>query len=128
MHFHLAKTLHTPEVQVNLERGVMLLRGACFPENSAEFFSPIHKFLQENRQVIQGKQIALHLELTYLNSSAKKELWELLDFISHNICPVHLVLYRGLEEEELEDYSDLMYVWSENPSLSIEARDGYYET
>jgi len=127
MYFHIASTLHTPEVQINLTEGTLLLRGACFPENATEFFAPIMAFLHENIQKNLVPSLGLHLELTYVNSAARKSLWQLVNFLVGTGIPLQIVLYRGTEEDELEDYEELMRAWEREPRLQIEVREGYYE-
>ena len=127
MHFHVASTLHTPEVQIDLTRGNILLRGACFPENATEFFAPIIEFLRENIQKNHVPSLELHLELTYINSTARKSLWQLVKLLLDMGTSLQIVLYRGTEDEELEDYEELVRVWERESRLRIEAREGYYE-
>ncbi len=127
MHFHIASTLHTPEVQINLTEGSLLLRGACFPENATEFFAPIIEFLRENIQKNHITSLNLHLELTYINSAARKSLWQLVNFLLETGMPLQIVLYRGTEEDELEDYEELIRAWERESRLRIEVREGYYE-
>jgi len=127
MHFHFASTLHTPEVQIDLTKGIILLRGSCFPENAIEFFEPILKFLRENLSKSPTSSLKLHLELTYINSAARKALWQLVNFLLEACTSLQIVLYRGTEEDELEDYEELIRVWEGKPRLQIEERDGYYE-
>lgn len=128
MHFHLANTAHTPEVQINLAQSLLLLRGACFPENAAEFFEPITEFLREHLSELNGRELQVHLELTYLNSAGKKALFQLVKFLLDHAHSVRIVLYQGTEDEELEDYEGLVHFWQREPRIRIEQREGYYQT
>jgi len=40
---------------------------------------------------------------------------------------LQIILYRGTEDEELEDYEELVRVWERESRLRIEEREGYYE-
>jgi hypothetical protein len=128
MYFHLASTLHTPEVQINLTERTFLMRGACFPENAVEFFEPIVRFLKENLPHLNPPHLHFHLELTYLNSAAKKTLWQLVSFLLDQGVRLRVSLYRGTEDEELEDYEGLIQVWESDERVQIEWREGYYQT
>ncbi len=128
MYFHLANTAHTPEVQINLAQSLLLLRGACFPENAAEFFEPITEFLKEHLSELSGRDLQLHLELTYLNSAAKKGLFQLVKFLLDHVNSLRVVLYHGTEDEELEDYEGLVQFWQREPRIRLEHREGYYQT
>jgi len=128
MHFHLASTLHTPEVQINLGERTFLMRGACFPENAAEFFEPIGQFLKENLPQLHPLHLHLHLELTYLNSAAKKVIWQLVSFLLDQGVRLRVSLYRGTEDDELEDYEGLIQAWESDGRVQIEWREGYYQT
>jgi len=128
MHFHLANTAHTPEVQINLTQSLLLLRGVCFPENASEFFEPITEFLKEHLSELSGRELQLHLELTYLNSAGKKGLFQLVKFLLDHAHSLRVVLYQGTEDEELEDYEGLVQFWQREPRIRVEQRDGYYQT
>jgi hypothetical protein len=128
MHFHLASTLHTPEVQINLAERTFLMRGACFPENAAEFFEPVMQFLKENLPQLNSLHLHLHLELTYLNSAAKKVIWQLVSFLLDQGVRLRVSLYRGTEDDELEDYEGLIQAWEGDERVQIEWREGYYQT
>ena len=128
MHFHLANTAHTPEVQINLAQSLFLLRGVCFPENASEFFEPITEFLKEHLSELSGRELQLHLELTYLNSAGKKALFQLVKFLLDYVHLLRIVLYQGTEDEELEDYEGLVQFWQREPRIRLEQREGYYQT
>ncbi len=127
MHFHIANTAHTPEVQINLTESILLMRGACFPENANEFFEPIVDFLREYLTELKGGPLTLHLELTYLNSAGKKSLFQLVKLLLDQGCSLRVILYRGTEDDELEDYEGLVQFWRREPRVVIEEREGYYQ-
>ena len=104
------------------------MRGACFPENAVEFFEPIGQFLKENLPQLNPLHLHLHLELTYLNSAAKKVIWQLVSFLLDQGVRLRVSLYRGTEDDELEDYEGLVQVWESDGRVQIEWREGYYQT
>ncbi len=128
MHFHLAATDHTPEVQINLAESFFLLRGVCFPENASELFEPVVEFLAEHLPKSSKNFLNLHLELTYLNSAAKKSLLQLVNFLLDRGIVLRVVLYQGTEEDELEDYEGLFQFWQRHPQVELEWREGYYQS
>ncbi len=126
MYFHTAATLHTPEMQANLNEGRLLLRGACFPENATELFQPLHQFLNRHLDLLRQQGLSIHLELSYLNSSARKEIWRLLQHLLREQVKTELILYRGTEEDELDDYEELIQAAPFLNGLALEMREGFY--
>ncbi len=103
------------------------MRGACFPENANEFFEPIVDFLLEHLIELKGRPLTLHLELTYLNSAGKKNLFQLVKLLLDQGCSLRVILYRGTEDDELEDYEGLVQFWQREPRVVVEEREGYYQ-
>lgn len=126
MYFHVAATLHTPEIQANLNQGRLLLRGACFPENAIELFKPLHQFLNNHLDLLREKGLAIHLELSYINSAARREIWQLLQNLLKEGVATELILYQGTEDEELDDYEELIQAAPFLKGLTLETRAGFY--
>ncbi|MCX8112574.1 MAG: DUF1987 domain-containing protein [Bacteroidia bacterium] len=102
MKFHIPSTLYTPEIWADPIARQVFLRGACFPEDSVAFFQPFRLFIQENLSDFQKGPTLFHVELTYINSSGQRELYQVLHELLQNGIEVGLVIYLG-EEEELDD-------------------------
>ncbi len=80
-----------------------------------------------SRKITSPLWASLHLELTYINSAARKSLWQLVKLLLDMGTSLQIILYRGTEDEELEDYEELVRVWERESRLRIEEREGYYE-
>lgn len=79
--FELKETENTPAIILDREEGTFLFEGACFPENPAEFFSPVIAWL--NKYGSNPRLFTLIIfKFSYLNTSSQKTLVKVLDEIS----------------------------------------------
>ncbi|MEN3041006.1 MAG: SiaC family regulatory phosphoprotein [Bacteroidia bacterium] len=125
MRLHIPATQYTPEVKIDTESALMFIRGACFPENSPAFFKPIRSFLQKASELLQGG-IKVHIELSYINSSAQREFYEMLRELVSWIPQTQVIIYLGEEEEE-EDLRHVVAALREEVGFErIEYRFEYY--
>ncbi|MCP4756801.1 MAG: DUF1987 domain-containing protein [Proteobacteria bacterium] len=72
-------TKYTPEILFDAENDVLEIRGETYPENTAEFYSPIFGWLDEYLERIQDQDITVNLEINYFNSSSSKVLMDMFD-------------------------------------------------
>lgn len=126
MTLHLSPTLHTPEVSLSVPHHRLVLRGACYPEDSIDFFRPIKEFLQTHTPQLTQVPLEVHAELSYINSSSQRELYHLLHEFLERGGSLRLVLYQGEEEEELEDLRHIVFGLENLKGVQVEYRAGYY--
>lgn len=126
MVFQLAETLHTPEVLLDGERGLFVLRGSCFPENSVEFFRPVVAFWEKYQEQLTKITLELHVELSYINSSSQRELYKLLYQHLQAGGKLRLIIYEGEEEEELEDLRHIVQGMEHLAGVEVVYQAGYY--
>lgn len=75
----------TPEVEFNFETRTLSLTGESYPENAAAFYRPlvtaVEGFTAAHLQQ-DGTALALHVSLSYFNSSSTKMLFTLFGVLN----------------------------------------------
>ena len=66
-----------PKITLDKETNVFEISGKSFPENAAEFYSPIIKWIKEYVQTPNDETI-LKIDLDYFNSASSKKIFEIL--------------------------------------------------
>lgn len=74
----LAATETTPQVTLDFEKNILLIKGVSYPENSNEFYKPIINWLKEYLNSVDT-EIILNLHIEYLNTSSTKSILNILD-------------------------------------------------
>jgi hypothetical protein len=68
----------SPSVMADWERGVIMMRGESYPENSFSLYEKILDWLASYLEASQ-RSLQLDLELNYLNTSSVRAMIELFD-------------------------------------------------
>jgi hypothetical protein len=71
-------TASSPQVLTDPDRGLIVLAGESYPENSFEFYRPIAAWVADFMERDQ-RGLTLEIRLSYLNTSSIKCLIDLLD-------------------------------------------------
>jgi len=109
------KTLHTPEIDFNFEKGIFKIEGKSYSENTFEFYKPLLNSIESffmQQSINHLKNISFNFNLTYFNSSSSKALFDLFDLIDifmQNQSEIDLRinwLYDENDESSKEDGED----------------------
>ena len=76
----IAATVSSPEVHFDAAQQSLSLTGESYPENTAEFYLPILRALQDTLEK-KDQAFTLTLEIIYANSSSSKMLLDMLDLL-----------------------------------------------
>jgi hypothetical protein len=68
----------TLSVNCDARTGVMDMHGISYPQDAAEFFSPVFDWLEEYITLVNAP-LTLNLRINYLNTSSTKCLFDLID-------------------------------------------------
>jgi len=112
-------TRNSPEVIMDPEANIFLIKGISHPENVRKFYAPVMEWLENYLNEIKGKteqSIELHLSYQYVDSTSYKYLVELIrilkDFLDAGISVKVMwcyeeddddMKYSGIELFELSD-------------------------
>lgn len=74
------KTKYTVGVQFDMDKGILEMNGASYPENAFEFFDPLIKWVREFISETKNP-IVLNIKVNYLNTSSSKCIYDLLEIL-----------------------------------------------
>ncbi len=77
-------TKSTPEINFDLESGILQIKGESFPENAAKFYTPVIGWIKEYLKN-STKEMVLEFEILYFNSSTSKIFMTLFDFLEKEV-------------------------------------------
>lgn len=104
----------TPNVNFNVETGVLELKGRSIPENSLDFYQPLYSWLDEYANKPAAKTV-VNVHLDYFNTSSSKCILDILkriDKIDEKGHDVLIKWYYDESDEDMmesgEDYMDLL--------------------
>ncbi len=109
-------TPKTPNVNFDISKGILAIKGRSIPENSIEFYKPLVDWLEEYAQNPSSKtQVNVHLE--YFNTSSSKcilDVFKKLEAIHKNKYEVQINWYYEEDDEDMleagEDYESIIRV------------------
>jgi len=71
----------TPLVNFDPIKGLLIIKGQSYPEDSFKFFKPLLEWLKEYLANNSGQEIAIEFTLTYINTSSSKCIMMFLDIL-----------------------------------------------
>jgi len=82
----ISKTNYTPDINFDVNTGILNISGKSYPENTFEFYAPITSWIAEYVKSTSNEKLVFNFELTYLNSSSLKSYFDILDILeeAHN--------------------------------------------
>jgi len=95
-------TKYTPGINFLFDERVLEISGESYPENTAEFYSPVLKWITEFLKINESKTITVNIVIQYFNSSSSKifmDLFDLLNDKSHEGLNI-IVNWNYLEEDD----------------------------
>jgi len=74
--FHIDRTETSPQIDLDLDQGVLEFVGRSLPSNSEGFYSRVYRWLDEYLQEPQ-EQTTVNMRLDYLDTSSSKHLYNI---------------------------------------------------
>ncbi len=75
---YLQSTQDTPQVTLDIQKGIFEIKGNSYPENSAQFYNPIVEWLQELLANGYNNKLVFDFNFDYFNTSSAKFILEIL--------------------------------------------------
>ncbi|MCG8336688.1 MAG: DUF1987 domain-containing protein [Proteobacteria bacterium] len=72
-------TKYTPTISFDAGTNILEIHGETYPENTAEFYSPVFDWLEKYLNQLNDQQVIVNMEIVYFNSSSSKVLMDLFD-------------------------------------------------
>ncbi len=76
--FYLEGSKSTPEVSLDAERHVLMIKGQSYPENAFRFYEPILEWVKQYFEQVR-ESVQIEITLPYVNTSSSKCIMMLLD-------------------------------------------------
>jgi hypothetical protein len=77
MELDIPRTVSSPLIRFDEERGVLTVQGESYPENSFDFYAPVLTWLSDSLSSLPG--LRLEIGVSYMNSSSIKCMLDILD-------------------------------------------------
>jgi hypothetical protein len=112
-HYHIDRTETSPQIDLDVDNGVMDFIGRSLPHNSEQFYSRVYSWLDD--YLLQPKvETTVNMKLDYLDTSSSKHLYNIFSRL-HNVSKLgqHVQVnwhYETGDEEMAEtgkDYESL---------------------
>jgi hypothetical protein len=111
--FHIDRTETSPQIDLDLDQGVMEFIGRSLPPNSEQFYSRIYGWLEEYIAKPQ-EETTVNMKLDYLDTSSSKHLYNIfsrLDAVTERGQHVQVNWHYETGDEEMaetgKDYQSL---------------------
>jgi len=75
---HIDRTETSPQIDIDMEHGVMEFVGRSLPANSEQFYSRVYRWLDEYLR-IPRTETTVNMKLDYLDTSSSKHLYNIFD-------------------------------------------------
>jgi hypothetical protein len=86
----IAATITTPKIDCDPDKGLILMEGNSYPENSFEFFKDLLIWIETYLDT-QTTPLTLELRLVYLNTSSAKIMVDIFDMLEEAYAKGHEV-------------------------------------
>ncbi len=95
-------TKYTPEISFNAETNILEIKGETYPENTAEFYSPVFDWLEAYLNQLQDHAVTVNMEIIYFNSSSSKVLMDLFDRFEDSVRDGKDIIINWIYDKEDE--------------------------
>jgi len=98
------KTEDTPQVDFNLEKGVLKLSGRSLPENAIAFYKPLFDWIEDSLGSIDRAEIIVEIQLEYFNTASSKQIAKLFLLLEGFIEDHDIIIKWYYEKEDNDMY------------------------
>lgn len=110
-------TPKTPSIQMNPEKGEIVIKGRSIPENSIEFYKPVIEWLDKYATTGTTEKMVVNVQLEYFNTSSSKcilDVFKKLEGINKEKKNIVINWYYEEDDEDMleagEDYESIVKV------------------
>jgi hypothetical protein len=103
--FHIDRTETSPEVDLDLDQGLMEIIGRSLPQNSEQFYNRVYNWLDEYLRAPQ-RETTVNMRLDYLDTSSSKHLYNIfqkLDAVTERGQHVQVNWHYETGDEEMAE-------------------------
>ena len=102
-------TKYTPEIFFDSENHLLMIKGESYPENTAEFFTPVLNWIDEYLGHLKEETVIVHFEIIYFNSSTSKVLMDMFyqfDIAVANGKNIRVDWYYLKDDDNILEYGE----------------------
>ena len=117
-HLKLTKTVDTPGISFDADKGTFKIEGESYPENAMEFYRPVIETLNdfaENKDI----PLTMDIKMVYFNSSSSKCLLDIFDILEEYAAKKKSVQVNWYYHEDDEDIKESGEDFAEDLSLNF---------
>ncbi|MBK6831665.1 MAG: DUF1987 domain-containing protein [Flavobacteriales bacterium] len=74
--FHIDRTETSPQIDLDLDQGLLEFIGRSLPHNSEQFYARVYRWIEEYLEAPR-EQTTVHMRLDYLDTSSSKPLYNI---------------------------------------------------
>jgi hypothetical protein len=103
--FHIDRTETSPQIDLDLDNGVLEFIGRSLPHNCEQFYSRVYRWLEEYLQEPKT-ETTVNMKLDYLDTSSSKHLYNIfqkLDAVSERGQKVQVNWHYESGDEEMAE-------------------------
>jgi len=103
--FHIDRTETSPQIDLDLDQGVLEFIGRSLPHNSEQFYSRVYSWLEEYLREAK-EETTVNMRLDYLDTSSSKHLYNIfqkLDAVSERGQRVQINWHFETGDEEMAE-------------------------
>ncbi len=102
-------TRYTPQISFLADKNTLEIQGETYPENTAEFYSPVFIWLEEYLDQLADQKVVVNMEIIYFNSSSSKVLMDLFDKLEEAVekgKEISVNWYYDKDDESALEYGE----------------------
>lgn len=96
----ISATKSSPEINFNGDTYTLSMVGESYPENTAQFYEPIYKWIDDCIEALAEQELVFNIELVYFNSSSSKVLMDIFDTLEDASDEGKNIIVNWIYDEE----------------------------
>ena len=96
-------TASTLEIIFNIDKKTLLLKGNSLPENPTEFYMMVDDYINEYLIQHQNNKLTIICDITYMNSSSNKRIFQLLKKCVSMFTTVNIIWIYDDNDDDMKE-------------------------
>lgn len=97
---NIVATKSSPKINLNAQNNTLSISGESYPENTAQFYEPVFKWLETYLSELNNQLMTMNMELVYFNSSSSKVLMDIFDMLDEASDEGKNIVVNWIYDEE----------------------------
>ena len=105
--FKIEPTKHTPEIAFDSKNDTLKIKGMSFPADIMQFYAPFLSWVEDYLQALDDRLFIVNVELSYLNSSSSKVLWDFFEMLDEDVTKGKNITVNWIYDEDDDDKQEI---------------------